>query len=163
MKETLYLGIYWGSRESELEECAEYIRSTLLLLEQNLHTTDWYITGRPISNEGDLPISQSSQAIKKLLLDNRNLDEVTKLPITDLGYTLMLKSELENSITVNLSISCGISSKYLKNRIILDLNEPYDSMKLNLLKQIGPDLLEMWNASEGRIGHSVLNEPIYQW
>jgi hypothetical protein len=151
-KDDFVIGLYWGARKENLDECIDKVSNTFLKLKE-IHASmqEWYLTTKPKKGHLVVPIDLSLEGIKSLLLRGRSFRDDGSLD-EDLGYLVYLKSIKDFSKAHVLSIKCGSTSELIPNSVVLTISkyEGYDYMtKDELLKTIYSRLKDIWKPDKG--------------
>jgi hypothetical protein len=117
MNENPFIGAYWSSREETRRQCAERAVTFLRSVEIYPGLGQWFLKKRS-RKESVSPLEVTVQGIEQCLKSNNRDGDGTA--IHDLGFTLGLWNGAETTSS-SLSITCGASSKFIKNSLVLNL------------------------------------------
>jgi hypothetical protein len=154
-----YIGIYWKSDNSNIEEIEKKLVNTFLFFSSiDISLASWYSTDKPKRGMELEPINHIK--IKDLLLKSIIYNDDNEIQ-SKLGYELLLKSEKAFEKSNILSITCGVKNNSVPNSIVLNLNKS-NFENLDVLFKIFVGLIKIWNPDNGLINRQSVQKEINQ-
>lgn len=136
MKESIFIGAYWGFRKTEVKECSKNILSFLNRITINLNIPFW-----------EKKKNKKSGASQKVQLDVNEIQNLLETGKTgsELYFTIW-NGDFESPLDVN--IICGGDAKYVKNSVIMHFPQMEKSLifeNLTLYEKLFEIYIDEWD------------------
>lgn len=147
MNECPFIGAYWSSREETRRQCAERAVTYLRSIESHPGLGQWFLKGRS-RKKAMSPLEVTLEGLERRLKSNNREDDGTA--IHDLGFTLGIWNGAERK-SASLAITCGASSKFIKNFVLLNLPSgppPADAESFEIFRVLLEKAVTAWDPDD---------------
>lgn len=147
MNESPLIGAYWSAREETRRQCAARAVTYLRSIASQPGLGQWFLKGRS-RLKAMLPLEVTIEGLERHLKSNNRDDDGT--PIHDLGFTLGIWNGAETK-SVSLAITCGASSKFIKNFVVLNLPPeapPVDPASFEIFRMLLEKAVFAWDPDD---------------
>jgi len=119
MRETYYLGAYWGARPEDAEACAQRLAHMVRLLKpEDPLFARWFKNAKSLKETLKRPLDAELAGLRKYIQSKMMKDD-RRQPMPDLGFSFGLWNGESGGDDVWLSINCGGYVERLSNTCVM--------------------------------------------
>lgn len=147
MNDNLFIGAYWSSREENRRECAERVLRFLNSIKMHPDLTHWFWKLKS-RKEAAVPLELSIAGIEEGLKTNNRDSNGTA--IRELGFSMGAWNG-NDAKPASLGITCGASSNFVKNSVVLDLPPqppPTEAQSFEVLRVLLEKTIIAWDPDD---------------